>query len=129
MGEKIVVADDEIDILHVLAVKLRKAGYEVLTASDGEEALELSLAERPDLIIAEYRMPCMNGLELSQEYSRIAGRQVPVMLITAWEFDVDKDLVASSSVEAVMEKPFSPREMLQTVRRILDARKYKTKAA
>ena len=129
MGEKIVLADDEVYILHVLAVTLRNAGYEVLTASDGEEALELSLAEHPDLIIAEYRMPCMNGLELSREYCRLTGRRVPVMLITAWEFDVDKDLLASSSVEAVMAKPFSPREVLQTVRRLLDAREYKTKVA
>ncbi len=123
MSEKIVIADDEVYILYVLAIKLRNAEYEVLTASDGSEALELCLAEPPNLIIADYQMPGMNGLELCREYHRLTRRRVPAMLITAREFDVDDSLLAESSVEAVVAKPFSPRQVVRTVGRLLNSNK------
>ena len=63
-GKKILVADDEAHILHVVSMKLRNAGFEVITAVDGEEALELCTAEKPDLLITDYQMPLMTGLEL-----------------------------------------------------------------
>ena len=74
---KILVVDDEPCILHILALKLRNAGYTVLTAADGEEALELSLSENPHLIIADYQMPYMDGLQLCCELRRRGGRLFP----------------------------------------------------
>ena len=65
MNEKrILVADDETHILHVVSLKLRNAGYHVLTARDGQEALEMAQSEKPDLIITDYHMPMLSGLEL-----------------------------------------------------------------
>jgi len=64
---KILVADDESHILHVVSLKLRNAGFEVLTAADGREALELAIAEMPDLLITDYQCPKLSGLELCQK--------------------------------------------------------------
>ncbi|RPI59235.1 MAG: response regulator, partial [Planctomycetaceae bacterium] len=61
--KKILVADDEAHILHVVSMKLKNAGYEIITAMDGEEAAELAKAELPDLVITDYQMPIMTGLE------------------------------------------------------------------
>jgi DNA-binding response OmpR family regulator len=120
--EKILIVDDEMYILHVLAMKLRNAGYEVHTAGDGEEALKLCLVERPDLVITDFQMPYLNGLELCEAYRREAGRAVPAVLITAREFDIDPEQMASIGVEAIIAKPFSPREVVRTVRRLLEGR-------
>ena len=57
MGKKIVVADDEAHILHIVSMKLSNAGYEVVTAEDGEESLELAQADPPELIITDFQMP------------------------------------------------------------------------
>ena len=62
--KKIIAADDEAHILHIVSMKLRNAGFEVLTAMDGEEALELCRTESPDLLITDYQMPYMSGLEV-----------------------------------------------------------------
>src|SRR4051794_10345862 len=66
-NKTILVADDESHILHVVSLKLRNAGYRVVTARDGQEALELATAERPDLLITDYHMPQLSGLELCQK--------------------------------------------------------------
>jgi CheY-like chemotaxis protein len=63
-GKTILVADDESHILSVVSLKLRNAGYRVLTAADGQEALDVALHERPDLLITDYHMPQLSGLEL-----------------------------------------------------------------
>ncbi len=62
--KRIIAADDEAHILHIVSMKLRNAGYEVLTAMDGEEALDLCQTENPDMLITDYQMPYMSGLEL-----------------------------------------------------------------
>ena len=69
------VADDESHILHVVSLKLRNAGFEVITAADGQEALELAIAERPDLLITDYHMPQLSGLELCQKLNTIRPRR------------------------------------------------------
>ena len=63
MPKKILVADDEAHIRHIVSTKLSNAGFEVVTASDGEEALEVCLAEKPDMIITDLQMPYMTGVE------------------------------------------------------------------
>ncbi len=68
MSEKtILVADDESHILHVVSLKLRNAGFKVLTARDGQEALEMAQQNHPDLLITDYSMPQLSGLELCQQ--------------------------------------------------------------
>jgi len=123
MSEIVVLVDDEPYILHVLAIKLRNAGYDVFTAADGEEAVEVCMNEAPDIIITDYQMPHLNGLEFCRKYCESSGRKIPAILVTAREFDVEGDEMSASGIEAVITKPFSPREIVELVRNTLS--KYK----
>jgi len=122
MSAKILVADDEAHILHVLAMKLRNAGYEVITAMDGEEALDLCSAEKPDMIITDYQMPFISGLEFCTEIqaSNLAPG-VPILMLTARGFDISPEQRARAGLKAVLAKPFSPREVLEKVSELLTA--------
>ncbi len=116
MSKKIVVADDELSILHVVSMKLRNAGYDVFTAEDGEEALELCRAEHPDMLITDLQMPYLNGLELCKSlHADDETRSIRKMMITARGLDIAPEIMDESGVSVVMSKPFSPREMLQKV--------------
>ncbi|MCK4601277.1 MAG: response regulator [Phycisphaerae bacterium] len=121
MSGKILVADDEAHILHVVSMKLRNAGYEVITALDGEEALELCTAEKVDLIITDYQMPYMTGLEFCKKLrSCPETRDIPAIMLTARGFDIGPDEMISAGITAVLAKPFSPREILEKVNSLLD---------
>jgi two-component system, OmpR family, alkaline phosphatase synthesis response regulator PhoP len=110
---RIVVADDEPHIRHVLEVKLSKAGLNVAMAADGEEALELCRAQTPDLVISDYQMPAMSGLELSRKLaSQPVTANVPVIMLTARGFDLSEAEKAQTNIVLVMSKPFSPAEVL-----------------
>lgn len=118
--KKILVADDEAHILHVVSMKLRNAGFEVITAVDGEEALELCTSERPDLLITDFQMPFMTGLELCTQLRRQdATRDIPAMMLTARGFDIEPEEMGAAKISAVLAKPFSPREVLQKVNELL----------
>lgn len=120
MGNRILVADDEAHIRNVVSMKLRNAGYEVLTAMDGEEALEIAAAERPDLLITDYQMPYVSGLELcTQLRQNQATCAIPAIMLTARGFDLEPEEMSSAGIEAVLSKPFSPRQMLQKVQELL----------
>ena len=83
-ARKVLVVDDEVHILHVVSLKLRNAGYDVVTAQDGSEALELAQMELPDLIITDYQMPHLSGLELCQRLKQIpATSKIPAVMLTA----------------------------------------------
>ena len=121
MSKKILVADDETHILHVLSMKLMNAGYEVLTALDGEEALELCKSERPDLVITDYQMPYLTGLELCRQLRSAEGLEsIPAIMLTARGFDIEPGEMEDSGIAAVLAKPFSPREVLQKVKDLLE---------
>jgi CheY-like chemotaxis protein len=121
MAKKILVADDEAHILHVVSMKLTNAGYEVLTAMDGEEALELCTAERPDMVITDLQMPLMTGLDLCRRLrENEETKAIPAIMLTARGFDLDSDVMTGAGITAVMAKPFSPREILEKVNEILN---------
>jgi len=121
MGKRIVIADDEAHILHVVNMKLTNAGFEVFTAMDGEEALELCQAESPDLLITDYQMPVMSGLELCKQLrDSEQTRRIPAIMLTARGFDIEPGEMADAGIEAVLAKPFSPREVLAKVQQLLE---------
>src|SRR4249919_2402162 len=83
-SKTILVADDESHILHVVSLKLRNAGFKVVTARDGQEALELAQQEKPDLLITDYHMPQLSGLELCQRLKQDpATNYIPAIMLTA----------------------------------------------
>jgi len=117
----ILVADDEAHILHVVSMKLRNAGYEVVTAMDGEEALDLCTAEPPDLLITDYQMPILSGLDLCKALRKNeATRDIPAIMLTARGFDIESTEMAEAGIAAVLAKPFSPREVLERVKELLE---------
>ncbi len=117
----ILVCDDEPHIVHVVAAKLRNAGYQVETASDGQEAFDRALARRPDLIISDYQMPNMSGLELAARLrAEPALHDVPIVMLTARGFAIEPTELENTGIRCVMAKPFSPREVLAAARKLLD---------
>jgi len=113
---RILVADDETHILHVVSLKLRNAGYDVVTALDGEEALELARQDKPALLITDYQMPLMTGLELCRALSSDpATAEIPVVMLTARGFSLTDDDLSHTNIKDVLSKPFSPREVLSRV--------------
>jgi CheY-like chemotaxis protein len=123
MGEQktILVADDETHILHVVSLKLRNAGYIVITARDGQEALEMAQQERPDLIITDYHMPHLSGLELCQRLKQdpvTCG--IPAIMLTARGYQLDPADTEQSGILRMLSKPFSPRQLLTTVNEVLE---------
>jgi len=116
MSKRIIVADDESHILHVVSMKLRNAGYEVQTAEDGEEALELCQADPPDMLITDYQMPYMTGVELCKALRQSENtKDIPAMMLTARGFDIEPPEMIEAGISAVLAKPFSPREVLSRV--------------
>jgi CheY-like chemotaxis protein len=119
-GTKILVCDDEPHMLHVVSAKLTNGGYEVLTAADGEEALLLVSRHHPDLIITDYQMPALSGLELSARLrSDPLTEKTPIIMLTARGFSLGPQDIANTNIRKVLAKPFSPREILQTVNALL----------
>jgi len=121
MSEKtILVADDETHILHVVSLKLRNAGYRVLTAQDGMEAYELALHERPDLLITDYHMPQLSGIELCQKLKADpATTGIPAIMLTARGYHLEPHDTEQSGILRMISKPFSPRQLLTTVNEVL----------
>jgi DNA-binding response OmpR family regulator len=120
MAIRVLVVDDEADILRLIEIKLRKSGFEVFTARDGQEGLEKALAEKPDLLLLDVMMPRKDGYTVVAEIKEKFGDESPIMiLLTAkgQEADVVKGL--TSGADDYIIKPFSPRELLARINVIL----------
>ena len=121
MSEKtILVADDESHILHVVSLKLRNAGFRVITARDGQEALEMAQAQHPDLLITDYHMPQLSGLELCQRLKQDSRTSdIPAIMLTARGYHLEPRDTEQSGILRMLSKPFSPRNLLVTVNEVL----------
>ena len=116
----ILVVDDESHILHVVSLKLRNAGYEVVTAQDGEEGFELALQCRPALVITDFQMPFLTGLELCEKLKEHpAAADTPALMLTARGFSLNPDDISRTNIQGVLSKPFSPREVLARVQELI----------
>ena len=120
MAGRILVVDDEAHITQVLSIKLRNAGYDPITAVDGEEGFEIACRELPDLVITDFQMPYMTGLELCRALAEHEPTQtVPVIMLTARGYALDDDDLALGNIKDVLSKPFSPRQVVQKVKTLL----------
>ena len=119
-GKKVLIADDEVHIIHVVAIKLRNNGYEVVAANNGAEAYDLACRENPDIVVTDYQMPLMTGIELIErlrENEQTAS--LPVILLTARSFAVGQEQQEKLGVSNCLSKPFSPKELLRNIEDIL----------
>ncbi len=128
-GKTILVVDDEAHILHVVSLKLQNAGFNVVTANDGEEAVEAAAAHPIELVITDFQMPGMSGLELARKlHSEPGKRSLPVMLLTAHGLALEQVELAKAGVTVCLSKPFSPRDLLSKVNELLEKREAATTA-
>ncbi len=117
----ILVADDESHILNVVSLKLRNAGFRVVTARDGQEAFEMAQAEKPDLLITDYHMPQLSGIELCQKLKQDpATSSIPAIMLTARGYQLEPSDTEQSGILRMLSKPFSPRQLLTTVNEVLE---------
>jgi len=112
--------DDEIYIVHILDFSLGMEGYEVLTALDGEQALEKARAEKPDLIVLDIMMPKLDGYETCKRLKADPEvKDVPVILLSAKGRNVDQKVGFEVGADDYITKPFSPRKLVERINAIL----------
>lgn len=117
---KILVVDDEIYIVHILDFSLGMEGYEVVTALDGEQALERVASEKPDLIVLDIMMPKLDGYEVCRAVkSNPATKNVPVILLSAKGRNVDQKMGFDVGADDYITKPFSPRKLVERINQLL----------
>jgi len=120
MKEKILVVDDETDILTLLEYNLEKAGFKVISADDGPDAIDITKRERPVLIILDIMLPSMEGTEVCKILrSGDATRHIPIIMLTAKGEEIDRVVGFELGADDYITKPFSPRELMLRVKAVL----------
>jgi DNA-binding response OmpR family regulator len=116
----VLVADDEEDIRSLVAFRLERAGYEVITAADGEQALRLATTQLPDLIVLDIMMPKATGLEVTRSIrEQAATKDIPVILLTARAQEADVTHGFDAGADDYVKKPFSPNDLHARVQALL----------
>ncbi len=119
--KKVLIADDEIHIRQVIAMKLKNNGFEVLMAQNGCEGFEKAVELKPDIIISDYQMPGMNGIEMIKELRKHPDTaDIPVLMLTARGFDIEADMLGELKITDCLSKPFSPKEVLERVKQAVE---------
>lgn len=114
MGKKVLVVDDEKNIVTIIAFNLKKEGYEVVTASDGEEGIRKTFEEKPDLILLDIMMPKVDGYEACKKIRE--HYDTPIIMLTARAEEVDKVLGLELGADDYVTKPFGIRELMARVK-------------
>jgi DNA-binding response OmpR family regulator len=123
MSQKILVADDEPNIVISLEYLLQREGYTVLVARDGEEALEIIAREKPDLVLLDVMMPKKTGFEVCQALrASDEWQSIKILMLTAKGRDTDTAKGLALGADAYITKPFSTRELAQKVAEMLGAK-------
>ena len=119
-GKTILVVEDERDVVDLLALNLRKAGFLISTATDGAAGLQKARTEKPAFIILDLMLPKMPGLEICKILkSDPATRQIPIMMLTAKAEEIDRIVGLEFGADDYVTKPFSPREVMLRIKAIL----------
>ena len=117
----VLVADDEEDIRSLVAFRLKRAGYEVITAADGEEALLLATTRLPDLAVLDMMMPKATGLEVTRSLrEQDSTKHIPVILLTARAQEADVASGFEAGADDYVKKPFSPHDLQARVQALLE---------
>jgi len=119
---RILIVDDEADVVDLLIYLLGRAGHQVLTARNGKEGLSRVLEEAPDLIVLDIMMPEMDGYTMNQHLLADArARRIPVIVLTAKGGLQDKSAVAPN-IQSHIEKPFDPKDLTDCIDKILKSK-------
>ena len=115
---RILVVDDEPNIVHLARLYLERDGYEVLSVGDGQEALDVITAEKPNLVVLDVMLPSVDGFEICRRL-RAEDNPVPIIMVTARDDDIDKILGLELGADDYLTKPFNPRELVARVKAVL----------
>tara|TARA_B100000315_G_scaffold73020_1_gene66659 strand:+ start:733 stop:1095 length:363 start_codon:yes stop_codon:yes gene_type:complete len=119
MQKKILVVEDEVDVLKVVGFVLKKKGYSVISALDGEKGLELVKEERPDLILLDFYLPVMDGLALSKKLKADSElSKIPILLLTASADNITQKAKECQANDYLL-KPFDYTVLLQKVKNLI----------
>ena len=128
MKEKILIVEDEKDIVNMLEYNLKKEGFRTISAQDGEDALEYAAREHPDLIILDLLLPGMDGLEVCKEFKKeTKTASIPIIMLTAKVQESDRVVGLELGADDYVTKPFSPRELIARIKAVLRRVKEKDK--
>jgi two-component system cell cycle response regulator DivK len=120
MSKRILIVEDQADNRRILHDLLSTAGYDIIIAENGQEALEIVPRERPDLILMDIQLPILDGYEATR---RIKAdpilRAIPIIVITSYALSGDESKAKAAGCDAYVAKPFSPRALLAKVREFL----------
>lgn len=120
MKEKILIVEDEKDIVKMLEYNLKKEGFKVIAAVDGEDALELAGRQQPDLILLDLMLPGMDGLEVCKVLKKESKTSsIPIIMLTAKSQESDKVAGLELGADDYITKPFSPRELVARIKAVL----------
>jgi two-component system phosphate regulon response regulator PhoB len=123
MGQRILVVDDEPDLLELVRVNLSQAGFEVETAETGRQALERARRSAPDLLILDLMLPDLSGTEVCRHLRADSSlKDIPIIMLTARADEVDRVVGLEIGADDYVTKPFSPRELTLRVRAVLRRR-------
>jgi len=120
MSEKILIAEDNPQSMKLILMTLKPYGYNLLEATDGEEALETTKKEKPHLIIMDIRLPKMDGLEITRLLKRMPElSDIPIIAITAYAMKGDEMKIMEAGFDAYLSKPINTRELPRIIAEIL----------
>jgi two-component system phosphate regulon response regulator PhoB len=118
--KKILVADDEPDVLSLVSLNLQRAGFEVLKAEDGESALRIAREQAPALVVLDLMMPGLSGLDVAKQLKQDPKTaRIPILMLTARADEVDRIVGLELGADDYVTKPFSPREIVLRVQSVL----------
>ncbi|MDX6581161.1 MAG: two-component system, OmpR family, alkaline phosphatase synthesis response regulator PhoP [Solirubrobacterales bacterium] len=120
-GPLVLVADDDADVRELVVFRLERAGYEVITAGDGEEAVEVALRRRPQVCVIDVMMPKLDGYEVTERLrasEELAG--VAILLLTASVYEDSVERGFEAGADDYIKKPFSPKDLVERIAAALD---------
>jgi DNA-binding response OmpR family regulator len=124
MASRILIVDDEPNIILSLEYLMKREGFEVALAGDGERALQAMAEQRPDLVVLDVMMPKLNGFEVCQRIrAQPAWHGVPILMLTAKGHETEMKKGLALGADAYVTKPFSTKDLVAEIRRLLQARK------
>ena len=120
-GKRILVADDDKDLVMALAIRLRAAGYDVISAHDGEEAYQLAVENKPDLIILDVRMPAGGGFSsIDRLKHSLTTRNIPVIFLTAFDDEQMREEGRKLGAAGFFRKPFDDAEFMAVIAEVMN---------
>ena len=120
MAKKILVVDDEPDLLKVVSFRLKKSGYVVFEATDGQKAIALIQEHRPHLILLDLRLPIMDGWEVCRRVKADDQlKDIPIILLTASAGAINSEMTKKLKAEDFLVKPFEPEALLEIVKKYI----------